>query len=179
MAVFLADTSYSLPSEKKLAEQRLAALISADQLFSGMDSYYDRLNKGAEEVYKIEKKYENELSLMAQRARNWSIFSPAVVYETIISRYSCTGIDDNERFLDLMYRYWDKNIRFIRNKAFNFGKNEYLYYKKRMNLPVYKYYPETFCESFTATADYLIILFMLNVLFFLLSYTFFLRKDVR
>lgn len=177
-SVFLADTSYLLPSEDKLAEQRLTSMVNAYEIRPKLE-YYELQNKCAEEVYKIEKNYENELSHMAERARNFAMFSPAVLFDTIISRYACTGIGDYERFLDKMYLYWEDNIRFKNNQAFSYGKNEYIYFQKLMNLPEYIYYPEKFTESFTGTAFYQILLILLNVVFFLLSYTFFLRKDVR
>jgi ABC-type transport system involved in multi-copper enzyme maturation permease subunit len=70
-------------------------------------------------------------------------------------------------------RYWEKHAE--RSK---------LAYKdreaaRRMQMPAFSYPSETTVESFVATLPQLVILMLLGLIFYALTYTSFLRKDVR
>jgi len=128
-------------------------------------------NKAMEAEYQVEREHSNDLRHQAELAYTIAMFSPAVLYERVMLRYARTGLDDYERFLDGVFLNW-KTYR--RHTADRQRARETM-----KNMPEFTYPSETSFESLYASMHDTLILFLFTVIFFLLAYTAFLRKDVR
>jgi len=129
--------------------------------------------KRAEVYHRVDVEFSNELTRQLQLARTISILSPAALYDQVMLRYARTGMAEYERFMDGLARYWRKHVE--HEKLLYQDREAY----KRTKMPDFSYPSETIAESFASTFPQLIILFLFSVIFFILAYTAFLRKDVR
>lgn len=161
--LFIADTSERLPTQLERAQKKMEIIKSlSDRRLSANE----QSTNWAEGAYQYDRMFNNELSRQAQKAINYTLLSPGVLLDLILSRYAKTGIDEHEKFLDSIYQYW----------------LNYFHYTKideSDTVPEFSYRSESLSTNTKASLNYIIILFLMSILFFMLAYTSFLRKDVR
>jgi ABC-type transport system involved in multi-copper enzyme maturation permease subunit len=192
MAVILSENFYSLPSEKELVQRKIAAFQpyeeeykKADEAFLGIvksagypsnevgSRYTELLIKRGELGYQVDKEFSNRLTNQMKLAQTISVLSPAAVYDQVMNRLARTGMDEFERFMDGVYRHWQKYIE--REKLLFKDRAAYL----KAQLPDFTYPSETTSRSFIATLPQWLVIILFSLIFFTLAYTAFLRKDVR
>ncbi|MCE5251681.1 ABC transporter permease subunit [bacterium] len=126
-----------------------------------------------EAYYRVDREFAREMAGQTRLAENLSVLSPAVLYDQVMTRYARTGMTDYERFFESVFRFWQEHVRL---SVLRFS--DYDTFKKSKTLD-FAYQSETAVQSFHGTVRSLIILFLLNILFFTTAYVVFLRKDVR
>jgi ABC-type transport system involved in multi-copper enzyme maturation permease subunit len=82
-----------------------------------------------------------------------------------------TGLDEYEKFQDGLFMNWNMYLR-------NIG-NFQDFTKKLKNIENFSYPTETVRQSFNGTLKEYLILFITGILFFVMAFVVFLRKDVR
>ncbi|MBT4482268.1 MAG: ABC transporter permease subunit [Candidatus Latescibacteria bacterium] len=183
LGAFIGDVSYSLPEETEFMQQKRALYNEISNKTKGNILYHVRYYLHAEAKYRIDKKYSDKLTGQVRNILNILIFAPSVMYDQLMNRYACTGIEDHQRFIDGIYQYWQDNINYKEDELTIMakgGKIESDFFKKKYSeLPEFIYKSETLMESFVAALPNTLILFMFAIVSFTIAYTAFLRKDVR
>jgi len=123
--------------------------------------------------YQVDKEFSRKLTGQMRFAQNFSIFSPAVLFDRAVNRYTKTGMGEFEKFMDGVYRHWQKLIE--RQKL----RYEDLKAYREAKLPEFTYSSESISRNFILTLPQWILLFLFSLIFFILAYVKFLRKDVR
>ncbi len=192
MGVILSENFYALPSEKELVQRKYAAFQpyeeeykKTNEAFSGAIRSGGRPSSEvglrnmeltitrAELSYQVDKEFSNRLTNQMKLAQAISILSPAVVYDQVMNRLARTGMDEFERFMDGVYRHWQKHIE--RSKLLYKDREAYV----KAQLPDFTSPSETTSRCFVATLPQWLIFVLFSLIFFTLAYTAFLRKDVR
>ena len=192
LSVILAENFYKLPSEKEIRAQKESAFKPYKEEFSKITrALHEVIEKAkrvpkeiglknvelssirAEKNYQIDSEFANKLTAQSKLANTIAFLSPSVLYQNIVSRYARTDLTELERFMNEVYRHWRKlveksKLRWIDREAY-----------RKFKLPEFIYKSESIGESLLATLPYLLILFLLSLIFFILSYLTFSKKDVR
>jgi hypothetical protein len=129
--------------------------------------------KKAEIEYAVDMDYSKKLNSQLNLANILSVLSPAALYDHTVTRYAGTSIDNFERFMEGVYRHWQRHVEL-----------QILYVKhpeerRKTKLPPFSYSPENTTESISGTLLQGSVLFFLTLIYFMLAYTKFLNKDVR
>jgi len=173
---FIFDPSRTMPSEESLGSQRYQAILAVEKKKL---QYYERMNGWAEAVYHIEHDVHTRSLNMVRRARSLSSLSPSFMFNEIVVRMACTGIDDHDRFLSYMRQYWNDSIRFRNTDPANYGRSEAIHEKKIHDLVPYRYQSEPVAESLKGSLLPLSALTILAIAVFASALFGFMRKDVR
>jgi ABC-type transport system involved in multi-copper enzyme maturation permease subunit len=190
LSVLIAENLYNLPSEQEIEQSKNAAFQPYEQEFKKViEAFHNAAGRGvskelgmrnvelwslrAEKNYQVDQEFGNRLSYQMNLAQTISILSPAVVYDLVENRLARTGMAEFERFMDGVYRHWQKLIEWQKLR----WRDREAY--KKFKLPDFTYPSETTAHSFIATWPQWVILFLFSLIFFALAYTAFLKKDVR
>ena len=194
-AAFIADKSHDMPSKFEVEQKKQEAIRPyIEKTKELLEEYFSKhpdhnrnsdwdftdelmierkevFNKIKEVEYQVRRNYENELKHQAELAQNIAMLSPAVLFDRIVFRYTRTGLNEYERFIDALYLNWEKYFAEIRE-----NRKEIL---KGGEMPQFDFPSETVQECFYSTLNDILILCLFSIIFLLLAYTTFLRKDVR
>jgi ABC-type transport system involved in multi-copper enzyme maturation permease subunit len=127
----------------------------------------------AESDYKVDQDFSRRLGEQVRLAHGIAIMSPAALYDIAMTRLARTDLTDYERFMTGVLPLWRADVE--RTKLLYKDVRAY----RKATVPPFSYVPETLAESFGAAALQGSILLFLGIVFFVLAYTIFLRKDVR
>jgi ABC-type transport system involved in multi-copper enzyme maturation permease subunit len=188
LGVSIAENFYRLPTDREMAEKKNAAFAPyADELKKVQAAYFggDRASGPGMrylELQSLRSRLENDvdrefslrLSGQLGLARWISVLSPAALFNRAAERYARTDIEEYDRFLASVERYWKTKYMDL----------QMLFYK---DLPAYRKAPtppfdhpaERTAEAWIATAPQIVVLALLALIFFAAASTAFLRKDVR
>lgn len=191
LSVLIADNLYNLPSEQEIGKKKEAAFKSyEEEFYKVIKAFSKAVASGevsdelglrnvelwsikAEKEYQVDQEFCNILTHQMNLAQTISFLSPAALYDQAVNRLARTDINDYERFMEGVYRQWQKlvekqKLRWTDVEAY-----------RKFEMPYFTYPYETISQSFVSVLFQLVILFLLNLIFFALAYTAFLRKDVR
>jgi ABC-type transport system involved in multi-copper enzyme maturation permease subunit len=192
LGVIAADNLDPLPSEQEIAQQKTAAFLPYAEEFKKVRDAFTQAVRSAQAVpeeigkrnielwtmqtdmnFQVDSEFSRKMTAQMNFAQNFSFLSPAVLLDQAVNRYAKTGMNDFEKFMEGVYRHWQKlaermKLRYEDIKAY-----------KEANLPEFSYLSEPMSESFVSTLPQWILLFVFGVIFFTLAYVKFLKKDVR
>ncbi len=192
LSVGLASNITTPPSEDEIAYRKMEA-YAANQ--KETESLQSEINKAyasgtgipadlmikqtelsartAEAKHRIDADLDNALRQQARLAESLSMLSPASSYDRAVLRLSGTGLDEFDRFMAAVERYWHVYI--------DASKERFRTYETRvkMSFPVFEYAPESLANSLVSVWADVVVLAVSTLIFFGLAYTAFLRKDVR
>lgn len=140
-------------------------------------SYYTRFYeikcRQSRLVYTVDQAWNDALDRQASLATMCAMASPAVVYDQAVTRIAGTSVSGYNRFLDYMLRVWNRVQE--ANKV-RFSKPEQ---SKQMLDSIEPFTPGGMGSALSEAALYLGLLGIASIVFFIIAYTGFLRKDVR
>jgi ABC-type transport system involved in multi-copper enzyme maturation permease subunit len=192
MGVLIARNTYILPSEKEIAQQKAAAFQPYEKEFKEVREAFGAAVSSAQPTppelgarnvelwgikaglnHQVDKDFSRRLTNQMNLAQNLSIFSPAAVYTSAVNRLARTGLDEHERFMEGVFRHWQSLIERMKLRY----KDLKAY--RSATLPEFNFPSESLSQSFLATLPQWIILSLFSLIFFVLAYVKFLKKDVR
>jgi len=192
LAIITAENIYPLPTTQEVNQQKVATFQSYDAEYKTVQHDFNQavmsgghvpdelglrwreLNiKKAELEYAVDMDYSRKLTSQLNLANTLSILSPAALYDNTVIRYAGTGIDNFEKFMEGVYRHWQRHTEL----QILYTKNPEE--RRKTKLPPFSFTSEKAAESINETLLQVSILLFLNVIFFMLAYIKFLRKDVR
>ena len=192
LGVIVAEHFYKLPTEQEIGQQKEAAFQPyAEEHKKTQDDFNQAIESGgfpseelriknfelwvkrAQTDHQVDMEFSKKLTGQMKLAQFISIFSPAVLYDQAMQRLARTDMLSFERFIKGAERHWHKfiewfKLRYTDRSAFRDTK-----------LPEFSYPVETNTKSLIVTLPQVIILFLFSVIFFVLAYVSFLRKDIR
>jgi ABC-type transport system involved in multi-copper enzyme maturation permease subunit len=192
LGVIAADHLYPLPSEQEIAQQKRTAFQSYEEEFKRVRDAFTKAVRSAQRVpeeigrrnielwtiktdlnYQVDKEFSRKLTGQMKFAQNISLLSPAVLFDQAVNRYAKTGMREFESFMDGVYRHWQKmterqKLRYEDTKAYREAK-----------LLEFTYPSEPLSKDFVWTLPQWILLFLFSLIFFVLAYVKFIKKDVR
>jgi hypothetical protein len=122
----------------------------------------------------VDREFSLRLSGQLELAQWISVLSPAVLFNRAAERYARTGIDEYDRFMQSLGRYW--KTKYIDLQALRY-KDMDAY--RKAPVPAFDNPEERPVEAWVATIPQIVVLVLLGMIFFAASSTAFLRKDVR
>jgi ABC-type transport system involved in multi-copper enzyme maturation permease subunit len=192
LSVIVAENFYKLPTEQEIGQQKETAFQPYNEenkknweafnsaIMSGgrpsnevSKRHFELSAKRAELDHQVDMEFSNDLTRQMKLAQYIAILSPAVLYDQAIQRLARTDMTSFERFIQGAERHWQKllekqKLRYDDVKAW-----------RETKLPEFSYPVETNAKSLISTFPQVIILFLFSLIFFVLAYVSFLRKDVR
>jgi len=191
LGVVLSKQLIKLPSPEQISQQKVASFEPyQDEYIKSRDAFTEMVQNGksdneiqlknvelaakrTEMWYQVDKDFVDRLTYQMKLAQNISILSPAVLYDMAIQRYAQTDIVEFESFMEGIVRNWHKyvdryKLRYTDLEAYRIEK-----------FPEFSYLSDPIEKSLAATLPQWIIMFLFSLLFFVLCYVKFLRKDVR
>lgn len=191
LGVVAADNLTKLPSEQQLEQQKAAAFqpYEAEQK-KVSEAFVQGTEKGemskelalrdvelwvlkADLSHQVDAEFGRKLTAQMNLARTISSLSPAVLLDQGAERYAKTGMAQYERFMQEVYRYWQKHAE--RAKLMYADREAY----RKLPPMDFRVADESAGEALAATWLPWLLLAFLSLAFFALAYTAFLRKDVR
>ncbi len=133
----------------------------------------DVMAEDAEAKHRIDMELSNSRREQGRFATMLLSISPASLYDRSATRLARTGIDQNDRFLDAAGRYWHEFIEVT--KARWRATTD----RSQVKFPELAFQPEPAAESLAGALPDALVLALMSLIFFALSTTLFLRKDVR
>jgi ABC-type transport system involved in multi-copper enzyme maturation permease subunit len=135
--------------------------------------YIELTSKRAQMEFDVDMEFSRRLSQQAETAQNIAILSPAVLLDRVMIRLARTGMTEFDQFMAGVKRYWDGYVENYKLRYIDFEAY------RSSPLPPFSFPSESIAEAVGATALSWIILAVFSVLFFLIAYVTFLRKDIR
>jgi ABC-type transport system involved in multi-copper enzyme maturation permease subunit len=188
LGVSVAENFYRVPTDREISEKKSSAfapyraeLEKVQKAYFGGDRaqatglrYLELQSLQSKLAYDVDKEFSLRLSGQLELARWISVLSPAALYTRAAERYARTDIEEYDRYLASVERYWKTKYMDL----------QVLFYK---DLPAYRKAPvppfdhpaERTAEAWAATAPQIVILALLALIFFAAASTAFIRKDVR
>ncbi len=192
LGVVIASNIYRLPSPDEVAQRKEAAFqpheaesrkISEElrQAYSSGKRPDSQVSLRSAELgalrvegdYRVDQDFNRRLSEQVALARSITLLSPAVLFDAATTRLARTDLNDYERFMRGVPDVWRGQVE--RSKLLYRDVAAF----RKAKLPTFNYAPESRAESFGATVPQALELFFLGVIFFMLAYVGFLKKDVR
>jgi len=192
LSIVIAESVYRLPTQEEVSRMKQAAFQPYNAEYrkvmqdirqgysspKGPDKdvssrMMELLSLRAESEYKVDQDFNRRLSEQVRLAHSIAVLSPAVLYDIAMTRLARTDLIDYERFMTGVLPLWHADVE--RTKLLYKDVRAY----RRATVPPFSYVPETLAGSFGAAALQGSILLFFGILFFVLAYTSFLRKDVR
>lgn len=188
LGVGLAERFTRLPTERELAENKTAAFApyAAEQkkvraAYSGGDRssatgarYLELQALEAETSHAVERDFGLRLSGQMQLARRIGLLSPAMLFDGMAERFARTGIEEYERFLGSLERYWKTKYMDLQRLRY---KDLDAY--RKAALPAFEHTEERAAVAWTSAVPAVLVLVLLGLIFFAAASNAFLRKDVR
>ncbi len=192
LGIIIAENFYKLPTEQEIRHQKITAFQAYEGEYKKVrDEFHNAIVSGgrpsdeisrrnfelsakqAELHHQVDMEFSNNLTRQMMLANYISILSPAALYDQAVQRLARTDMTSFEQFIQGAERHWQKllenfKLRYTDLKAWREAK-----------LPGFSYPVESNQKSSSAMFLRAIILFLFSVIFFVLAYVSFLRKDVR
>jgi len=191
LGVIAAENLFKLPSKQQLDRQKEAAFQPYEAEYKKViDTFTQGVGKGevskelglrsveldalrAEVIHQVDEEYGRELTAQTNLARAISSLSPAVLFDQAAVQYGRTGMAQYEMFMREAYRCWKQDVE--RSKLIYTDREAF----KKAPAIAFSVPSESMANAFAATwLDWLLLAFF-GLAFFALSYTAFLKKDVR
>jgi ABC-type transport system involved in multi-copper enzyme maturation permease subunit len=187
VSVAAAERFYRLPSEESINSQKAAAYQKFDAAIKeataasakGARTDDDRRKSdqawaGVEvENHKIDAEFGRRQTAQMKLAEFLATLSPAALYDQAMNRLAGTDIREYENFMDGAYRLWEK---FIERWMLRYTDLEAY---KKTPLPEFAFRSESPSEAAASLWPRGFVLVLFNLIFFVLAYTGFLKKDLR
>jgi ABC-type transport system involved in multi-copper enzyme maturation permease subunit len=192
LSIVIAESVYRLPTQEEVSRMKQAAFQPYNAEYrkvmqdirqgysspKGPDKdvssrMMELLSLRAESEYKVDQDFNRRLSEQVRLAHSIAVLSPAVLYDIAMTRLARTDLIDYERFMTGVLPLSHADVE--RTKLLYKDVRAY----RKATVPPFSYVPETLAGSFGAAALQGSILLFFGILFFVLAYTSFLRKDVR
>jgi ABC-type transport system involved in multi-copper enzyme maturation permease subunit len=187
LSVTLAERIHPLPSDELLAKQKdavsekhSAEIKKANEgLHKSSPTREDRLrfNEAWSDMTAdfdmVEEEFSRRQTAQMKLAEMLSALSPAALYDQVTSRLAGTDIREYDRFLEDAHRLW---LKFIERARLRYTDEEAY---KKMSLPDFSHRSGSAAEAAASVWPQWLILFLFGLIFFVLAYTGFLRKDLR
>jgi ABC-type transport system involved in multi-copper enzyme maturation permease subunit len=187
LSVVAAENLHPLPSEETLRQQRSAihakyqAEIEAANAGLGKEAptkddryrFYETWSKLAAEDAKLDQDLGRRQTQQLRTAELLSLLSPAALYDQAVNRISRTDVRTYDRFMDGVYRMWEKIV--ARSKLSATDPDA----AKKTPRPELEPIPDSPGETLASLWPQGVLLVFMALAFFALAYTDFLRKDLR
>jgi ABC-type transport system involved in multi-copper enzyme maturation permease subunit len=192
LAAITAESVHKLPGDEELARRKQSAfqpykeqLAKTDEEFrntvigggqTSTELWLRQVELAAKQAatnQQVDREFGYEQTRQLELARTLSLLSPAALYDEVMVRYARTGMEEFERFMDAVARRWQEHVDLT--KAGIQHPEE----RAKQKSPAFGFLAESTAESIMATLPRLVILFLHCILFLVLAFTAFLRKDVR
>lgn len=183
----IAEHFYRLPTDRELSQRKQAAEASTDDEFKKVrDAYFKDYSPESgsrylelqivrsQKTHDVDRDFGLQLSRQRELAQRIAILSPAVLFDRMAERYAQTGIDEYERFMQSVVRYWQTKYLDLQRLRYK-DLNAY----RKAQAPALDHPAERTAESWVATLPQGFVLAFVSLIFFGLAYTVFLKKDVR
>jgi ABC-type transport system involved in multi-copper enzyme maturation permease subunit len=192
LAVIVAETVYKLPGEEKINQEKLAVMQGymgeltktreefSKAVMSGQNVPLELRTKNiqltslkADKEFQVDREFGEKLSGQEATAQMIAAISPAALYDQAMCRFARTGTENLGRFMDGVYMHWQKHVEITLHNTEHpedWGKTK---------LPAFAFSTESSAESLSGTLGPVVILIIISMIFFMLAYTRFLKKDVR
>lgn len=190
ISIILSQHLMGLPGSEELADRRRAIFEPYQQEYNeNRQAFHEMVESGEgnEEIsiknvevsakrtelyHQVDNEYSQQMTRQMHLARNIAIFSPSVLYNSVMQRLARTDIQESDKFMEGVERYWHKvveksRLRFRDLEAF-----------KKSTFPEFTYTTQSAAESIVRTLPQWSILFLLSVVFFVVAHTVFMRKDI-
>jgi ABC-type transport system involved in multi-copper enzyme maturation permease subunit len=190
VSIILSQHLMELPGSEELEDRRRAVFEPFEQEYNETEKAFikmvesgernEELNlknvevnaKRTELYHQVDNEYGHQLTRQMHLARNIAIFSPSVLYNSVMQRLARTDIQESDKFMEGVERHWHKVV----------DKSRLLYTDreafKEFTLPEFAYPTQSVAESIARTLPQWSILFLLSVVFFVTAHTVFMRKDI-
>ncbi len=191
LGIIAADSLTKLPSEQHLEQLKAAAFqpYEAEQK-KVSEAFNEAAKKGemsqelairdvelsvlkADLSHQVDADFGRRLTAQMNLARTISSLSPAVLLDQGAERYARTGMAQYERFMQEVYRYWQKHAE--RARLMYADREAY----RKLSPMDFHAADESVGEALAATWLPWLLMAFLSLAFFALAYTAFLRKDIR
>ena len=190
ISIILSQHLMGLPGSEELADRRRALFEPYEQEYNeNRQAFHEMVESGegnkeisiknvevsakrTELYHQVDNEYSQQMTRQMHLARNIAIFSPSVLYNSVMQRLARTDIQESDKFKEGVERYWHKvveksRLRYRDLEAF-----------KKSTFPEFTYTTQSAAESIVRTLPQWIILFLLSVVFFVAAHTVFMRKDI-
>jgi len=190
ISIILSQHLMGLPGSEELADRRRALFEPYEQEYNeNRQAFHEMVESGegnkeisiknvevsakrTELYHQVDNEYSQQMTRQMHLARNIAIFSPSVLYNSVMQRLARTDIQESDKFMEGVERYWHKvveksRLRYRDLEAF-----------KKSTFPEFTYTTQSAAESIVRTLPQWIILFLLSVVFFVAAHTVFMRKDI-
>ncbi|MCX6563554.1 MAG: ABC transporter permease subunit [Candidatus Aminicenantes bacterium] len=189
LGVDIAENFFRLPGDRELSAMKQAAFQPYEAEFNKVrDAYRYKGDRSPEtgrryfELQALESQKSHEVDLDFGRqltrqmrlAQNLCLLSPAVLFDRMANRYARTGLDEYERFMQGLARYWQTKYLGLQKLRY-----EDLKAYQKAEVPAFDYPTERTAEAWIATIPQGLILCLMSLILFVLAYAAFLKKDVR
>jgi ABC-type transport system involved in multi-copper enzyme maturation permease subunit len=188
LGVSIAENFYKLPTNRELAMKKQGAFAPyAEEMKKVQAAYFGRDGSPATgqrhlELQAIQARLANDvdrefslrLSAQMELAQRISILSPAALFNRMAERYARTGIEEYDRFMRSLERYWNTKYMDLQTLRYK----DLAAYRKAP-VPAFDNPEERPVEAWVATIPQIVVLVLLGMIFFAASSTVFLKKDVR
>lgn len=190
VSVILSQHLMGLPGSEELEDRRRALFESYQQeydkaweTFSKMvDSgqrdqeigrkWFELSSQRTELFHRVDSEYSQQLTRQMHLARNIAIFSPSVLYNSVMQRLAGTDIQEFDNFMEGVERHWHKLLELW---ALLYKDREA--YQKSKH-PEFTYTTQSGAECIVQTLPQWILLFLLSAVFFVAAHAVFMRKNV-
>jgi len=193
LSVIVSKQLITLPSIQMLAEQKKAAVEPYKDEFKRNSEAFSKMVrsgkrdtqislrniessvKRTELYHNVDAAYSARLTSQMLAARKIALFSPSILYNTAMQRYASTDIIEFDSFMQGVFRSWKVYIDLYKLRYTDRAEA-----RKQAKLNKnFTYLSAPLSTQIVQTLMQWIVLFFMTVLFFVLSYVKFLRKDVR
>ena len=188
LGVGAAERFTRLPTDRELAANKAAAFAPYAEerkkvfsaYFGGDRSpatgmrYQELWALQAEKFHEVERDFGLRLTGQMRLARRIGLLSPAMLFDGIAERFARTGIDEYERFLGSLERYWKTKYLDLQRLRY---KDLDAY--RKADVPPFDHPEERPAEAWASAVPQALVLVLLGLIFFALASNAFLRKDVR
>lgn len=188
VSIILSRHVYKLPSSKELRDQRRAIFEPYQRKFDEIQKAYNKSGQTDQEIrrkffeassqktelrHRVENEYSQELTHQMHVAQNIAIFSPSVLFKSVMQRLAGTDIREFDSFMEGVKRHW---LKYIERRSLQYTDSYKAY--KESELPEFTYAVQSVAECIAQTLHNWIILFLLNVIFFVTAHMVFIKKDI-
>ena len=169
-----ASTRLLWEEARRISEKYVKDVENED--YSKMNEYTLKTRELSKKIYdknrEINKEMSRRMSGQMRLARAVAILSPAILYDMAVERLSKTGISEYEKFMTGVERFHDDYYEW--------------YYRELLSAdetpgksPLFSASSESLASSFLGTIPSGIVLLIGTLIFFVLAYIRFLKKDIR
>ncbi|MFC1537516.1 ABC transporter permease subunit [Gemmatimonadota bacterium] len=191
LGLCLAERLVELPNEEEISSRREAVIKPLQEEIdknradltearkNGIDptemyeKFFVSSYRKAELSHRLELELDHQFTNQVKGWRKITLFSPAVLYDQTMIRLAGTGLDEYDHFMAALSPF---HQQLIERGLLNIRDREAY---KKLQPPEFSYSDESIARSLVGVVPGLILLFMFCVIFFVLAYIGFLRKDVR